>query len=168
MFKQIVIIASAFCATLAHAQPVTSPAARAATIQSVESGRKACSACDLFQADFSWHSLIGRDFSGARLRQADLQAGTFDRTRFSGADLTIINAFGARFAAADFTRANLFRANLVGASFDNAQLSGANLREAIVAGADLSKARGLTQSQLSTACGNGATLLPVGLTVPAC
>ena len=33
---------------------------------------------------------------------------------------------------------------------------------------DLSKAVGLTQAQIDTACGDASTILPPGLRVPAC
>ena len=37
-----------------------------------------------------------------------------------------------------------------------------------IRGADLSGARGLTQGQIRTACGDGSTRLPGGLTAQAC
>ena len=49
------------------------------------------------------------------------------------------------------------------ADFRDADMGGTNL-----SGADLSGARGLTQRQLNEACGDSATRLPSGLTVPAC
>lgn len=150
------------------AEPITTPAQRERTIATVKKGQRFCRACDLFQADFAYADLRGRDFAGARLRQADLQAAELDNVRFTGADLTIVNAFAARFSGANFTGANLFRGNFVGAHFEGAILAGANLGEAIFSGADLSAARGLTQSQISNACGDETTLLPLGMTIPAC
>jgi len=52
---------------------------------------------------------------------------------------------------------------LQGANFRNADLTGANF-----SGAELDRAGGLTQSQLNKACGDQATTLPAGLSIPAC
>lgn len=50
-----------------------------------------------------------------------------------------------------------------GASFAGATLSGTNL-----SGAQLARATGLTGGQLNQACGDGSTVLPRGLRIPAC
>jgi uncharacterized protein YjbI with pentapeptide repeats len=176
MMKQLALIAAAAAALAipalvsapAYGQTVTSEAQRAQTVKSVLDGRRACVRCDLFQAEFSYLDFSGRTFTGARLRQAQLDLSTMDRTNFSGADLSVANAFGARFTGANFTRANLENANFVGAHLGGANLAGAKLNGAIFAGAELAEARGLTQAQLNTACGDSQTTLPQGLTIPAC
>jgi uncharacterized protein YjbI with pentapeptide repeats len=57
---------------------------------------------------------------------------------------------------------------LVGGYFSSANFAGANLTNANLSGAELKGARGLTQTQLSKACGDAETTLPRGLTVPTC
>lgn len=176
MLKQVAILAGVAAALAvpalfsapAYGQTVTSEAQRAVTVQSVQQGRRACVSCDLFQARFSYLNLSGRNFAGARLRQADLDVATLDRARLTGADLSVANAFGARFTGANLTGANLESGNFVGAYFGGATFTRARLSGAVFAGADLSGARGLTQAQLNAACGDDATLLPRGLTIPAC
>jgi uncharacterized protein YjbI with pentapeptide repeats len=147
--------------------PITSQAERDALTPRVRAGA-ACPRCDLFQADLSYQALAGRDFSGARLRQSDLQLATADRARFHGANLSIANLFGARLGGADLTDANLSRATLVGAYLGGARLGGAVLSEANLSGAELTGVIGLTQAQLNTACGDASTVLPAGMTIPTC
>ena len=57
---------------------------------------------------------------------------------------------------------------LTGARFDGADLREADLTQAVLAGADLSRARGLTQDQLDDACADGRTRVPPGLVAKAC
>jgi hypothetical protein len=70
--------------------------------------------------------------------------------------------WGANLAGAKFGVAKLADADLEGANLADADLEGANL-----AGADLQQVRGLTQDQLKRVCGDKATKLPAGLTLPA-
>ena len=167
--KRLSFALLALCAAApALAQTVTSPDARAGTIAAVEAGRTSCRSCDLFQADFSFDGLSGRDFTGARLRQADLSLATADGARFTGADLSLLNGFGGRFARADLGGANLTGATLVGADLGQARWTGAILTSVNLSGADLSGARGLTQRQLDAACGDEQTVLPQGLRIGRC
>lgn len=131
-------------------------------------GGASCAGCNLFQGDFSGLEASGLNLSGARLRQSDVSLATMNRTRFTGADLRDVEAYGAVFSSSNFSGADLTNASLVGtflegSSFSRAVLTGANL-----SGATLARATGLTQSQLNRACGDAATVLPRGLTVPAC
>ena len=121
-------------------------------------GGSSCPGCNLFQAEFNGLQATGLDFSGARLRQADLSLTVLNRTRFNRSDMRDVNAYGAVFSSASFTAANLTNAGFVGAY----------LRGADFSGADMSGARGLTQSQLDRACGDGTTVLPGGLHIPPC
>ncbi len=139
----------------------------AGQIARVQAGQS-CPGCNLFQAELSYLDLPGIDVSGARLRQANLALVTMNHARFDGTDLSVSNLFGGRFTGASFRNANLTRANLVGAYFGSADFAGANLSGATLSGAELGSARGLTQSQLSSACGDATTQVPPGLTVPAC
>lgn len=147
--------------------PVSSQAERDAVAARVRAGA-ACPGCDLFQIDLAYQAIAGRDFSGARLRQSNLSVATADGARFSRANLSLANLFAARFSRADFSEANLNGATLVGGYFGGARFAGATFVGANLSGADLSSARGLTQTQLTSACGDGATVLPDGLTIPRC
>jgi len=147
--------------------PITNQAERDAIAARVRGGAS-CAGCDLFQIDLAYQSVAGRDFTGARIRQADFSLVTADRARLRGANLSLTNFFGARLSSADLTDTNLEGATLVGAYLGGARFAGAVLTGANLSGAELAGAIGLTQAQLNTACGDAATTLPAGMTVPAC
>ena len=127
-----------------------------------------CPGCNLFQAEFNGLQATGLDFSGARLRQADLSLTVLNRTRFNRADMRDVNAYGGVFSSASFAGANLTNAGFVGSHLSGANFSGATVVGTDFSGADMSGARGLTQSQLDRACGDGTTVLPGGLHIPPC
>ena len=127
-----------------------------------------CPHCNLFQADFSNHRLVGRNFAGSRLRQADFSAAVMNHTVFAGGDLRDVNAYGAVLSSAVFSGADLTHASFVGAYLQGANFSGAKLIGTNFSGAEMSRARGLSQHQLDEACGDEATTLPPGLHVPRC
>jgi uncharacterized protein YjbI with pentapeptide repeats len=131
-------------------------------------GGASCANCDLFQINLAYGAISGRNFSGARIRQADLSLVTADRARFHGANMSLTNFFGARLTGANLTDANLEGATLVGAYLGGARMHGAVLTGANLSGAELATAVGLTQSQLNTACGDATTTLPPGMTISAC
>lgn len=147
--------------------PITNQAARDTIAQRVRGGAS-CAGCDLFQIDLSYQNIAGRDFSGARIRQSDLSLATADRTRFRGANMSLINLFGARLSGADLTDANLSHATLVGAYLGGARMSGAVMTGSNLSGAELDGAIGLSQEQLNQACGDATTTLPTGLTIAHC
>lgn len=128
----------------------------------------ACPGCNLFQADLSYKVLSGRSFARARLRQAEMVAITLDNSNLRNADLAFINAFAGRFLHADFSGADLSDATFTGAYFGRANFTGATLTRANFSGADIDSVLGLTQVQLDTACGDAATRLAPGLTIPRC
>ena len=161
MLKQIV---AAITLTATAGPAIAQDASEIALVQSGQS----CPRCNLFQADLAYMDLSDIDVSGARLRQSDMQLSTFDDWTLAGANISVSNLFGARFNRADFTGANLQSATLVGTYLGSSILTNANLAGANLSGADLSIAKGLTQQQLDTACGDESTLLPSGLTIPAC
>ena len=70
---------------------------------------------------------------------------------------------GANFAGSDLTNATFVGTYLQGANFRGAKLGGVNF-----SGAEMSHAFGLAQSQLTQACGDGATTLPRGLHLKPC
>ena len=127
-----------------------------------------CPHCNLFQADLSNKDLPGRDFTGARLRQADLSLSVFNHNNFAGGDLRDVNGYGALFTGANFKNADLTNATLVGSYLEGANFRGAKLDGVNFSGAEMDKAQGLKQAQLSRACGDEATKLPRGLHLPAC
>ena len=146
---------------------VPAMAQNASQVASVKAG-KACPGCNLFQADFDYEDISGKNLTGARIRQSDLSLSTADRTNFSRADLSFANMYGMRATGANFSRANLAQATLVGGYFSGSTFAGANLTSANISGADMAGSRGLTQAQLNTACGDSTTSLPRGLRVPTC
>jgi len=127
-----------------------------------------CPGCNLFQADLANREIKGRSFAGARLRQADLSAAVMNATSFAHADLRDVNAYGAVFTGASFAGADLTNAGMVGTYLQGADLHGARLSGANFSGAEMDRARGLTQGQLSGACGDEATRLPRGLHLAPC
>jgi uncharacterized protein YjbI with pentapeptide repeats len=159
----LAVLAASFLASIA----LPALAQNASQIASVKQ-RNSCAGCNLFQADFDYENISGLNLSGARLRQSDMSLSTADRTNFSRANLSLANMFGVRATGASFAGADLSQAVLVGGYFSSANFRGANLTGANLSGADLAGARGLTQAQLSRACGDATTTLPRGLTVPAC
>ncbi|WP_372449258.1 pentapeptide repeat-containing protein [Streptomyces montanisoli] len=114
----------------------------------------------LVRADVTRASRPGRGPGAARAkgdgtksrRNADLFGARLVRADLRGADLR-----GACLIAADLRAADLRRADLIGA----------DLRDADLAGADLTGALFLTQAQLVSAKGDGATALPPSLVRPA-
>lgn len=158
-------LAAALVAATVFATPAFSQ--NASEIVRVQAGGS-CPGCNLFQADLAYRDMPGIDVSGARLRQADLSLATMNAAVFDRADLSVANLFGARFTGASFRNADLSRANAVGAHFGGADLTGAILSGANLSGAELETAHGLTQNQLSTACGDSSTRLRRGLSVTPC
>lgn len=152
-------------AALASATPVL--AQNMGQIGSVQRGAD-CPGCNLFQADLAGRELAGHSYSRARVRQADMSLAVMPRANFSGADLRDVDAFGGVFSSANFAGANLTNASFVGAHLQGADFRGAVLSGANFSGAEMDRAVGLTQAQLSRACGDAATRLPRGLSIPAC
>ena len=127
-----------------------------------------CPHCNLFQADFANAEIRGKSFAGARLRQADFSAAVMKHVDLAGADLRDLNAYGAVFTDSSLAGANLANASFVGAYMQGANLRGAQLEGANFSGAEMARAVGLTQPQLSQACGDAATTLPHGMKLRPC
>ena len=142
-------------------------AQNAGQIASVRRGAS-CAGCNLFQGDFSGLEARGLNLAGSRLRQADLSLSVMNRTRFSNTDMRDVEAYGGVFSGSNFSRANLTNASFVGAYLEGASFAGATLSGTNLSGAQLARATGLTQAQLNRACGDGSTVLPRGLRIPAC
>ena len=131
-------------------------------------GGAGCAGCNLFQGNFAGLEARGLNLRGARLRQADLSLSVMNRTRFANADLRDVEAYGGVFSSSNFSGANLTNASFVGAYLDGSNFSGATLAGTNFAGASLERATGLTQGRLNQACGDEATQLPRGLSIPRC
>ena len=84
-----------------------------------------------------------------------------------GADLMGRQLASRRLCGADLRGAYLIAADLRGSDLSGVDLLGADLRDARLEGADLSQALYVTQPQLNSARGNGTTLLPADLMMPA-
>lgn len=160
-------ILTAAVALVAIAAALPASAQNAGQIARVRGGAS-CAGCNLFQGDFSGLEARGLNLTGSRLRQADLSISVMNRTRFANADMRDVEAYGGVFSSSNFSGANLTNASFVGAYLDGAAFSGATLNGANFSGASLERATGLTQSRLNQACGDAATRLPRGLTIPAC
>ena len=160
-------IAALLGAALIAAGAVPALAQNAGQISHARGGAS-CPGCNLFQADFASQVLQGRNFARSRLRQADFTAAEMDHTSFAGADLRDVNAYGGRFTGANFGGANLTNATFVGAYLQGANFRGATLAGVNFSGAEMDHAQGLTQGQLSGACGDEATTLPRGLHLRRC
>ena len=107
--------------------------------------------------DLSEASLIGANFSAAKLGMANLRRADLRAVNLSGADLSFADLSGAHLHGADLSTVDLSGANL-----SEVKLFGSNLSEA-----DLSTAEGLTQEQINDAWGDKDTKLPKGLNKPA-
>jgi uncharacterized protein YjbI with pentapeptide repeats len=160
-----ILTAALVLAAAAAALPVS--AQNAGQIARVRGGAS-CAGCNLFQGDFSGLQARGLNLSGSRLRQATLSLSVMNRTRFSNADLRDVDAYGGVFSSSIFAGANLTNASFVGAYLDGANFSGATLSGTNFAGASLQRATGLSQARLNQACGDEATQLPPGLSIPRC
>jgi uncharacterized protein YjbI with pentapeptide repeats len=117
----------------------------------------------LIEANLSGSNFDGANLAGAQLNNANLSKGTFRYTNFSGTQLQGADLRGANFRGSWFNWAWFAGAKFDGADFTNAHFIGAQLQ-----GADLSKAKGLTTSQLRTACADANTRLPPGIERPWC
>jgi uncharacterized protein YjbI with pentapeptide repeats len=162
-------LSASIAIALAALTLATQPAAaqNAGQVEHARAGAS-CPHCNLFQADFTNLELKGLDFAGARLRQSDMSAAVMNHTNFAGSDLRDINAYGAVFTGTIFAGANLTNASFVGAYLQGANFRGANLTGVNFSGAEMDRAVGLTEAQLSGACGDEATTLPRGLHLRPC
>ena len=115
----------------------------------------------------------GAVLEDATLTGATLTHSTLQKAKMSRAELTRGQFHDNDFRQADLSHARLSDANLARSRFHNASLSGAEMDGAELSGADMSAAdlrgaKGLTQGQLDTACGDRDTQLPPGLVIRDC
>ena len=108
------------------------------------------------------------DFAGADLSNQCVKGGNLTGADFTGTKLVLACMSKADFRSATFRGADLSGANLSYSKLDDADLTDAIFSATQARGTDFSHAKGLTQAQLSGACGAAKTRLPAGLTVPMC
>lgn len=142
-------------AAIMPALPVqaAAPAADPAAVASIRAGHRDCPHC----------MLAGADLNNTCVKNGNLASADFD-----GANLTMMCMSYANFGGASFRGTNLSGANLAHANLDGADFTGAKLTIASFKGTDLRNAKGLTQAQLDTACGDAATKAPDGMHVKIC
>lgn len=107
----------------------------------------------------------------ASLEKAALFRASFGNSTMTNANIAKAELGRANFSGADLTGATLRLTNLARANFSNATLTGTDFHESWTyltrfEGTDLSKAKNLTQHQLTLACGDDGTTLPDGLIKP--
>ena len=133
---------------------------------------------DLTGSDLSGARLVMVSFQGADLSNAVLARAQLHHAEFIEATLDRAMFRDSRLPRADFTEAegsrvvfinaDLRAANFTGARLERADFTGARLDGAVLAGAQFTRARGLTEAQLVQACGDEETDLPGDLAVPPC
>ncbi|MDZ4380199.1 MAG: pentapeptide repeat-containing protein [Parvibaculum sp.] len=120
-------------------------------------------------ANFSGSNMAGAVLTGATLRGADLSNTRLDAVRMSGADFTGANLSGANLRMLEYVKGTKFtNVNARNAIFRHAYLGRVDFTGADLSGADFTRSVGLTNEQLGRACGDGTTILPPGLSIPAC
>lgn len=124
-----------------------------AEVASIKAGHRDCPHCML---------------AGADLNNTCVKGGNLIGANFGGAKLTLMCMSYANFKGASFRGANLSGANLAHADLDGADFTGAKITITSFKGTDLSRAKGLTQKQLDTACGDKDTKVPAGMKIPVC
>jgi uncharacterized protein YjbI with pentapeptide repeats len=142
---------AAFAATAAFGQ--SEETAYLNAVASIKAGKINCPHCNL----------AGADLTNQCVKNGNLRGADFDHARLVLMCMSFANFKSATFRGADLSGANLAHANL-----DGADLTGALMTITSIKGTDLTRARGLTQTQLDTACGDADTKVPTGMTVKTC
>ena len=112
--------------------------------------------------------LTGTDLEGAELNATTLANVNARSADFANAEIAMSNMANGDFRSADFSDATLNGARLTGGRFGGADFDGASMNRTDIRSTDLSGARGLTQAQVSRACGDANTRLPGSLTTRVC
>lgn len=110
----------------------------------------------------------GCQLAGANLFNTCVKAKNLRGANFDGANATLMCMSFADFRGASFRGTILDAANLGSAKLDGADITGARTRITSFAGTDLTRVKGLTQSQLDAACGDAKTKVPAGMKVHFC
>lgn len=124
---------------------------------------------NLAGANLTRANAAGIELNGANLQNADLSYARLDAAQLRGADLTGAKLVGTNLRLIEWVDGlSLRHVDARGAIFRFAFLLGVDFTGANLSGADFSRAKGLTNEQLSRACGDEKTRLPLGLVVPPC
>ncbi|MEO7053793.1 MAG: pentapeptide repeat-containing protein [Rhizomicrobium sp.] len=153
--KRFTAISVLFMAISALAPARADPGLKAdpRAVARLESGIVDCPGCQLAGANLLNLCVKARDLHGAN---------------FDGANATLMCMSFANFRGASFRGTILDAANLASAKLDGADMTGARTRITSFLGTDLTRVKGLTQSQLDTACGDAKTKVPAGMKVHFC
>ena len=116
----------------------------------------------LSSSNFTLASLSISDLGGSDIRDTYFTGALLDWTSFQNSTL-----WTSHFDHADLEHAFLDYVTAVGSTFKGADLTGASMKGALFIYCDFSGAKGLTQMQLNTACGQW-TILPNGLHLKHC
>jgi uncharacterized protein YjbI with pentapeptide repeats len=106
--------------------------------------------------------------AGANLLNLCVKARDLHNANFDGANATLMCMSFADFRGASFRGTILDAANLASAKLEGADLTGARTHITSFLGTDLTRVKGLTQSQLDVACGDAKTKVPAGMKVHFC
>lgn len=120
-----------------------------------------------YRANFSAANLSGADLTKAELARASLASANLSQANLSKAELQRANLEGSILDGANLTGADLARTNLAKARLDGTRMENARTYLTRIEGVNLSRAVGLNQSQVDSACGDATTQLPKGLKTPA-
>jgi len=153
--KRLLVISGLFFAVAIISPAQGDPASKAdpKAVARLEAGIVDCPGCRLAGANLLNLCVKARDLHGAN---------------FDGANATLMCMSFADFRGASFRGTILDAANLASAKLDGADMTGARTRITSFAGTDLTRVKGLTQSQLDAACGDAKTKVPVGMKVHFC
>src|SRR3569833_2059028 len=105
---------------------------------------------------------------GANLFNTCVKAKNLRGANFEGANAALMCMSFADFRGANFRGTILDAANMASAKLDGADMTGARTRITSFLGTDLTRVKGLTQSQLDAACGDAKTKVPAGMKVHFC
>ena len=111
---------------------------------------------------------VGCNLRGANLTNTCVKAHDLHGADFDGANATLMCMSYANFSGATFRGTILDAANMAHANLDGADLTGAKTAITAFKGTDLTKAKGLTQSQRDAACSDSETRVPAGLKIHTC
>lgn len=103
---------------------------------------------ELAETDMAQARLDNADLRGAKLTGAALTDASMVKTNVAG-----VNFYGADLTGADMREAILFGVDLRDSNLENVDFRGADMRDANLANADLTQAKNLTCTQLTSARG---------------
>jgi len=153
--KRFLALSALFLAVSAMAPAQADPALKAdpKAVARLEGGIVDCPGCQL---------------AGANLFNTCVKAKNLRGANFDGANATLMCMSFADFRGASFRGTILDAANLGSARLDGADITGARTHITSFAGTDLTRVKGLTQSQLDAACSDTKTKVPAGMKVHFC